>query len=546
MRKKLRKCVPLILVGIVVLIGFPLLRDRMLEGHDGVFQLFRNYTTKIALLDDQYIPMVNPNMMGGFGYASNLFYGILSTYIITFFSVFTSTIGLAVNIFILVTIFLSGLFMYFFVNVLSRKKEIALLSGILYMTSPYFLYDLYVRMALGEIVSFVFLPLLFHGLYNIINGDKRKWYLLTIGTSGLFLSHSISTLMCAIFAGIYLLLNFKKVTEKEVIKKILLALGCALLLSLPTIFPLLEAKFSSDYMVFDTGYMKTNGINMEKNSIRLFSNLSKTLSYLVHIYMIVIVLIGILLFHLKKKNRQLTLYYILMVVSILLTLNIIPWSHLPSLFSTFQFPWRFLQLSSFFFAITLALLYQELNVKKHVFFITIIGCFILIVPFIKIGIQNPGIDNQLVYSNKLKKRGDIVRSTGTASAEYLPRNAIYNYEYLKNRSLLPTILEGKGTVSRIQKKGTHLSFLLKITDSSIVELPYIYYPGYLVKANDKALPTFETQNGMVGVSLKKGNYQVKSFYRGSNIMIFAYITSIVSLIMFILLILKQKNWKASL
>jgi len=41
------------------------------------------------------------------------------------------------------------------------------------MTNPYLLYDIYVRMALGEIISFVFLPLLFYGLYNIIYQDKK-------------------------------------------------------------------------------------------------------------------------------------------------------------------------------------------------------------------------------------------------------------------------------------------------------------------------------------------------------------------------------------
>lgn len=543
LKKWNRKYIPYVILFVVMfIVGFPLLRTRMLEGHDGVFQLFRNYTTKVAIADGQFIPMVNPNMMGGFGYASNLFYGILSTYIITFFSFFTPTIGLAINLFILLILFLSGLFMYFFVYDFSKKKDISLLSAIFYMTAPYLLYDIYVRMALGEIASFVFVPLLFHGLYSIINSDKKKWYLLTIGTSGLLLSHSISTFMCAIFATFYIVLNIKKVLEKEIILKITIAILFALLISLPTVLPLLEAKLSSDYMVFDSVYMKTNGAKMESHAIHLFESSFKMPTIIVQIYIVFI--IGIVLFFIKKKkiSWDIRCYFILFIISVFLTLDIIPWSFFPNLFSTLQFPWRFLQLSSFFFALTLAFLLQEIQWKGKSLRLVIVACCLLsAIPFLKLGISNPGIDNHLVYSNKLKKRENIVRSTGTASAEYLPRNAIYNYHYLKNHSMLPTLLKGNGKIEQVKKVGTHLTFELELQNSSLIELPFIYYPGYVVKANGKDISTLETKNGLVGISLKKGKYHVTNYYRGSNVMIFAYITSLISCFVFIILILKQKN-----
>lgn len=539
--KWIKRYIPYIILFIVVLaVGFPLLRDRMLEGHDGVFQLFRNYTTKVAIADGQFIPMVNPNMVGGFGYASNLFYGILSTYIVTFFSFFTPTIGLAINIFILLIIFLSGLFMYFFVYDISKKKDISLLSAILYMTAPYLLYDIYVRMAIGEIASFAFVPLLFHGLYNMINSDKKKWYLLTIGTSGLLLSHSISTVMCALFAFFYIVLNGKKVFQKETIKKIMIAILLALLISLPTVLPLLEAKLSSDYMVFDSSYMNTNGAKMESRAIHLFVTSFKMPTIIVQIYMIFI--IGIFLFFIKKKeNWNINCYFILFIISVFLTLDIIPWSFLPNLFSTLQFPWRFLQLSSFFFALIIPLILKEIQFKKKIFWFVIVICFLFAFPFIKLGFKNPGIDNRLIYSNKLKKRENIVRSTGTASAEYLPRNAIYNYSYLKNHSMLPILLSGDGKIEQIKKEGTHFTFSLELQNSGLMELPFIYYPGYVVKANGKNIPTLETKNGLVGISLKKGKYQVNTYYCGSNIMIFAYVISLISCIIFMFLILKQKH-----
>lgn len=160
-------------------------------------------------------------------------------------------------------------------------------------------------------------------------------------------------------------------------------------------------------------------------------------------------------------------------------------------------------------------------------------------PFVNLGIKNPGIDNQLVYSNNLKQRNTIARSTGTASAEYLPRNAIYNYRYLKDRSTDPIILEGKRAIEKTEKNGSHISFKLQAASRTTIELPYIYYPGYSVKADGQTISAFETENGLVGIELEKGNYQITSHYHGSGLMIFAYVTSILSSILFILIVKKE-------
>ena len=75
--KFLKKNYPyLIILIITILIGFPLLKLKMLDGDDGVFHLFRTFTISSAIKDGQLIPMINPYMMNGLGYAYNMFYGI--------------------------------------------------------------------------------------------------------------------------------------------------------------------------------------------------------------------------------------------------------------------------------------------------------------------------------------------------------------------------------------------------------------------------------------------------------------------------------------
>ncbi len=537
----------IILLIVTIVIGFPLLKSKMLNGHDAIFHLFRTYTLKVAWKDHQIIPIVNPNMMGGLGYAPNLFYGILSAYLVYFLSYFIHPFGQAVNFLILLTIFFSGFTMYLWMKEITNQKKIALLASILYMTAPYHLFDIYVRLALGEILSFVFIPLVFLGMDSILRKDQKKWYCLTIGTAGLLLSHHLSAVMVGIFAFFSLCISWKQWKNKQIIKKLGMSLFLAIMISLPTIIPLLEAKVSSNYMVFDSEYMKTTGTNMENNAISLFSLSSDYPVRMVQGYSIILIFITAFWWLKKRKNPDTKIpvsFLVLTFLSIFFTLDFISWHYLLDCFSIFQFPWRYLQMTTFFFSIVVSLFYQQLTPKNaHFLYYGIIGISILgSFYFVNIGIQNKGLNLSLLSSNEIKKRGEIARATGTASAEYLPYQAIYSYDYLKNRESIPLLLAGNATIEHVKKEGTHLSFDINASNTVTVELPYIYYPGYLVTSSKETIPTFETKNGLVGISLKKGNYQITSYYRGTNLMIISYgLSFLSSLTLFILIRKKSRN-----
>ena len=55
------------------------------------------------------------------------------------------------------------------------------LAAILYMLMPYHLNDMYIRNALGEFLSYIFIPLVFLGLYKIFQKEKGIW-ILCVGT----------------------------------------------------------------------------------------------------------------------------------------------------------------------------------------------------------------------------------------------------------------------------------------------------------------------------------------------------------------------------
>lgn len=116
-----------------------------------------------------------------FGYSWNLFYGSFSSMSIVFLNFITHNIIIAYKLVLFLGLFLSGITMYFFVTKITEDKNVGMFSGVLYMTMPYHLNDMYIRNSLGEFLSYIFIPLVFLGLYNLFNKNKKDW-LLVIGS----------------------------------------------------------------------------------------------------------------------------------------------------------------------------------------------------------------------------------------------------------------------------------------------------------------------------------------------------------------------------
>ena len=145
--------------------------------------------------------------------------------------------------------------MYQFVETVSKNKFAALISSIFYMIMPYRLLNTYVRLAVGEMTSFIFIPIIFRGVYYILNGNTNKSYFYVLGTIGLFLSHNITTMLTFILGFAYVLINLDNLKNKKVFKTLI---SSTLVIALCVLFfeiPIFEQKHSCDYEVFRYGKM---------------------------------------------------------------------------------------------------------------------------------------------------------------------------------------------------------------------------------------------------------------------------------------------------
>ena len=56
---------------------------------------------------------------------------------------------------------------------ITKNKKLATLASIIYILAPYRITDMYIRTALAELASFIFIPIVFEGLYIIVNEEKK-------------------------------------------------------------------------------------------------------------------------------------------------------------------------------------------------------------------------------------------------------------------------------------------------------------------------------------------------------------------------------------
>lgn len=546
-----------IIVIISLMLSAPLIIKGLIVAHDSVYHISKAIGTVNALKEGQFFPYIVSNFANGFGYSWNLFYPPISTYGVIFFRIFSNSYINGVKLLLVATLILSGTFMYNFMHDVTKNKMIALLSAIIYITAPYRLTVIYIRMAIGEIISFVFVPLVFHGLYNIFNQDCKKHWYLVIGACGLALTHNISTLLTIIPAIIYVLFNIKKVFTKKVFLSFLI--DALFMIGIVAFFygPMMEAKFSCDYSVFDDGKMGTLE-DMHQHSVYISQlifgkmqrgisgylsdpeNISKDMCFAIGLQILIPLLFTPFAYK-KIDVKKRKIYLTTLITGLLLlfaTTNLFPWTSMPSVFAFIQFPYRFLFISTFLLSIISAI--NIVKVFKEIKFsqVVILCCLILvyIFPLVRLASMDKNHD-ETVHSEIDVVNKDTDRTDNCAYFEYLPSKT--TIPYLANRSQDAIVLSGNTTITEQEKEKSSMKLKVENTvENTDIELPYVYYPGYKVTLNGNNLSIKESANGFVSITLEQGSEgEINVNYASTLVQKISFIISSLTALIFIIYII---------
>lgn len=227
---------------------------------------------------------------------------------------------------------------------LSKLKKTKLLINIFctiwYVFSNYSYQTTLSRGGIGEALSLIFIPLIFLGMYQIIQKQQIPIFLLTIGFVGLLLSHNISFIVTLIIFIIFCFLNilFFLKNQKQLGKVVYMGI-LSFLLTVFYSLPLIEQLQTKYYRI---SYYFNDTTSLHESSVKLidlfhwFGLKPETMGNTIHILLF---LIPILIFIQKRPSKPLRLFTIIGYVLIIMTTTLFPWDFLP-FFSFLQFPHR--------------------------------------------------------------------------------------------------------------------------------------------------------------------------------------------------------------
>ena len=547
--KKITKHKYIILIFLVTLIIFlNLFINPRYYGHDTIFhtaniiELSKTINIKNILGNNIISLKSNP-----FGYGTWLFYPklphLLGAYLYKIFDIYTS-----MKIVYFIITFLSAITIYVLSKKIFNTKKIAFLSSIIYITIPYHICEIYIRDAFAENFMFLAVPLIFLGLYNLLDNDYKKFYIYFIlgYVIGMY-SHLVSMVFCTIFVALFILYHHKYFFSKEKIKSLFISTIIVIGLTLPFLTTVIEYKLLNEYTVFLSNSF-TNRATLVYRSIS-FKDLfmgkpiyDDIMPYfnIMTIILTLITTIQVILNKTKYKSKLLPmLLYIILLINLVCSKLI--WNNIPEIFLMLQFPWRLLVFMSVFislYAPVCLLTNLKINIPKifNKIIYSMIICLVLI----------EGVNNIKYYSNE-EYTEDYVLSSKLAMGyqqEYLPlktNNARYfRTTYLEKRKM-EIVSDNNTKISIISSSFPNLKFeVKKLKEKAKIEIPRIYYLDYILKDKDgnKVKLTMSKYGMLEADIIKEGKYEL--YHKNTLI---ETISNIIGVAMLIFVIYKLVGWR---
>lgn len=496
-----------IILGVALLATTPMMQTLLYNGDDLCYHLARLEGLKDGILDGQIPVNILPDGLRGNGYL-NAMYPYLFLYIGACLRIFRVSLALSYKVLIFLANLSSGVCAYVAVKSMCRSRRSVLLSVVLYTLMPYRFTNIFSRGDLGETLSLIFWPFVIAGLYHVIFGDRKRWYYLVLGISGMLQSHILSVAFAAAFCVITALVWCTRIIKEKRYIEIGRAVGMTLLLNLWYLVPFLIYYFKGD---LSTEVLRWSGYF--EQSINP-SNLTQSISlYHKQYFSLGLALLGCvgigvirLLCESREKRSDMDNYMLYLLVSGCAFTYMIT-GYFPnrtllandlfeSIVTMIQFPWRFLGPASacFMFVGVIGLARSELlrPYRNHIFTL-LVGLNLLVI------LSVPTDNSHMPYESV-----EAVASKGHESKMAANIGLFYPHEWRLNgvsddRLVTDVIVSDPYgvTVHNYEKRGTKAAVAYTaVEDNCYIELPIQNYLGY--RAYDENKSRLEITRGEGG------------------------------------------------
>jgi hypothetical protein len=499
-----------------------------LTTHEGLDIYFRTHQYLEELGNGHWVPQLLPGAVRGAGSAFPSFYPPVAYLVAVLISFLIGDLVRGVNLTLLVSVVLSGWSMYFMVVVVTRNRLAAVISALLYISFPYRLVDVFVRGALAEAWSFVWLPLILAGTWRALTDRRVPWYL-PVAWAGLVLTHVPTALYFGFPYGALLLVGLWREgwrVAAGLVAAFVLGLGLTAWFVVPQQRMLGDVRASDAAAIHaDADFVQLGRVapgkligswrngwrGPDKDFIladgtacpRIYCGRSFVLGT-GHLAMLALVAAsaGLLLrgrargggLPREQRGRIWLVAGLLVAYAFNLAFVVSPRTFLrvlPGVFGYIQYPWRLVGILAFLAATIVAVVISSQLLPRWVtaWVLVLTAVIALSVPTVQ---RSPafyrGVDERDLEA-LLPSRGD---RGFTVEGEYLPRN-VNPYDIGPYLIDAPEV-RGDGRVVRWERGDGDLDVELDLRSESTVVFPLLYYDVYRVTApGEGRLDTFSSR-----------------------------------------------------
>lgn len=483
-----------VIVAVTLLATTPMMQTYLYNADDLCYHLARLEGLKDGILDGQIPVNILPEGLEGNGYM-NAMYPYLFLYIGAFLRICRVSLAFSYKVLIFLSNLASACCIYVAVKSMVKSRRSVLLAVVLYTLMPYRFTNILSRGDLGETLALIFWPMVIAGLYHLIMGDKKRWYYLVIGFSGILQSHILSAAYAATICAITALLYCVYLARDKRYIALLKAAGLTVLLNVWYVVPFLYYYFMEN---LDKEVLRWSGYF--EQSINL-SNMTQSISlYNKQYFSLGLALLGgvgiAVIYFVCERGKKLGdtdgfLLYLLILGAALVFMStgyfpsraMMASSFFSNIATMLQFPWRFLgPASACFTFVGAAALERSKLVKpyRNALFAMLVGLNLLVI------VTVPADNNHVPYKNAgaVASKGHETK-LGTSVGLFYPHEwrLIDAMDAKLTRSVIISDI-GSVSVHDYKKEGTKAAVsYTAISDKAYIELPLQNYLGY--RASDE-------------------------------------------------------------
>ena len=506
----------------------------------------------------------------GYGYAMGFFYSNLFMIFPCIIYMISNDIFLAYKLLLILCSLFTAISMYVCVKKITRSKYAATISTILYTTCGYRIITMVAKAFVGELLSFIFIPIIILGLYELIFNNEKKWWIFALGFIGILNSNLVMTEIMIAISAIIVLCNIKTILKNRTrLTGFIKATIFTLLICSAFWMPLIEQLCKSSFVMTEkmSIYKPTRWLldfcDMFWGTIQYENNLAAA-------YGLGIIFIVILLFRLKIKENDKILKFcdisILTGLILLLCMTyFFPWKYVETLGEMIQFPSRMEVPVAAFFSVACGIICNyftkgKLKIRKSV----IIGIVIWQTVFGVVCLKS--CINALIDAHGAESKQEINVTNDfeydICDGIYLPSKGNYIYAILENRKAKYyenddyikneyDMIDDLENVKYEYKKADlkiDVNYENNTGQNTYIELPMYYYYGYVAESvNDGSTYKIEQgDNGLIKIYLNKEKDSIKVYYKLTNIQKISIIISLITLIWLIYFIIKRLKNKGGI